>query len=116
MNHSDPLPLQIALPHEVMLALGQWLRLVRQRQELTQPMLASKSGVPVTTLSRLERTGEGSIDSLMRALHALGELDRMNEYIDEQHRRASLPRDISEIQPLAAQRKRVRIRKAGNKK
>ena len=103
--------LQAALPRETMAELGNWLRLARQRLNLTQPNLASKSGVPVTTLWRLERTGEGSLDSLMRVLHALGELDHFSAYIQEQYRRASIPQDISELETSTPQRKRVRLRK-----
>lgn len=109
-NATDPLGL--ILPAEAQQSLGRWVRLNRQRQMLTLSMLASKSGVPVMTLSRLERTGKGSVDALTRALMALGELDQFNAYVQEQLRRASLPQDISEIENPRPPRQRVRIRKA----
>lgn len=76
-------------------------------------MLASKSGVPVTTLSRFEREGEGSVDSLMRLLQALGELDRFHADTQERLRQASIPRDLSELQKPSMARQRVRVRKPG---
>ena len=112
MKNGGTDPLGLTLPTEAQLSLGRWLRLNRQRQELTLSMLSSKSGVPVMTLSRLERTGKGSVDAFTRALMALGELDHFNAYIQEQMRKASLPQDISEIENSPRQRLRVRIRKA----
>jgi transcriptional regulator with XRE-family HTH domain len=97
-------------PQDARQVLGQWLRRSRQRQDLTQPMLSSKSGVPVATLSRLEREGAGGIDNLMRVLRALGELDGFYAHLQEQVRQSSLPRDISELQKPDRPRQRVRIR------
>ncbi len=73
-------------------------------------MLSSRSGVPVATLSRLEREGAGGIDNLMRVLQALGELDGVHARLQEHLRQASLPRDISELQTPRRPRQRVRIR------
>ncbi len=81
----------------------------RQRQMLTLAMLASKSGVPKMTLSRLEQHGKGSLDALLRALMALGELDPFNAYVQEQLRKTSLPQDLSELdKPRPRERMRVR--------
>jgi transcriptional regulator with XRE-family HTH domain len=91
--------------------LGQWLRLTRQRLGLTQPLLASKSGVPVTTLSRMEREGQGGVDNLLRVLQALGELDGFHAHVQELLRKASLPNDLSEIIKSVPPRQRVRLRK-----
>src|SRR5437870_1787742 len=106
-------PLRLTLPGDAQRALGQWLRLNRQRQILTLSMLASKSGVPVMTLSRLEREGKGSVDALMRTLMARGELDRFNACIQEQLRQEALPRDLSELETQPRRRQRVWIRKSG---
>ncbi len=102
---------QLTRTREARQALGQWLRLTRQRLELTQPLLASRSGVPVSTLSRLEREGQGGVDNLLRVLQALGELDGFHAHVLEQLRKASLPRDLSEMKKPAAPRQRVRLRK-----
>jgi hypothetical protein len=73
-------------------------------------MLSSRSGVPVATLSRLEREGAGGTDSLMRVLRALGELDGFHAYLRDRLRLAALPRDLSELQRPPRPRQRVRIR------
>ncbi len=76
-------------------------------------MLAAMSGVPVATLSRLEREGQGSIDALVRVLQALGELDRFHALVQERIRLASLPSDLAALRPpKATVRQRVRVRKA----
>jgi transcriptional regulator with XRE-family HTH domain len=103
--------MQMARPRETRQVLGQWLRLTRQRLGLTQPLLASKSGVPVSTLSRLEREGRGGVDSLLRVLQALGELDGFHAHLQELLRKAALPQDLSELKNPAPARRRVRLRK-----
>ncbi len=103
--------IQMVRPRETRQVLGQWVRLTRQRLGLTQPLLASKSGVSVTTLSRLEREGQGGVDNLLRVLQALGELDGFHAHVQELLRKASLPHDLSEIKRPAPPRQRVRLRK-----
>ena len=75
-------------------------------------MLAARSGIPVSTLSRLERDGEGGLDTFVRLLHALGELDGFHAYVKEQLRKASFPSDIAELLTAKPIRKRVRLRKS----
>lgn|GEM_PF-1510983 len=101
-------PLALVRPREARHALGRWLRLARQRMVWTQAMLASKAGVPVATLSRLEREGEGSIDAVFRALQALGELDGVNAFVQERLRLASLPSDLADIGKNSPVRQRIR--------
>ena len=107
----DSLQLQITRPGDVRRALGRWLRLARQRQSLTQAMLASRSGVAETTLSRLERQGEGGMDAWLRTLQALGELDRFNDYIQERLRMAAIPERLDAVDQPRPERQRVRHRK-----
>lgn len=106
-NHA----IQIVRPRETRLVLGQWIRLTRQRLGLTQSLLASKSGVSVMTISRLEREGQGAVDHLLRVLQALGELDGFHAHVQELLQKASLPQDISELQQPTRPRQRVRLRK-----
>ena len=107
-----PNPLQITRPGDVRRTLGLWLRSARQRLEWTQPILASRSGVPVATLSRLEREGEGSIDSILRVLQAMGRLDYLHVELKEQLRMASIPQDLKDLGKSTGPRQRVRLRKA----
>ena len=101
--------IQVVRPRETRQVIGQWIRLSRQRLGLTQSMLASRSGVPVTTVSRLEREGQGGLDTLLRILQALGELDGFDTHIRERLRKASLPTDLSEIGKHSLPRQRVRL-------
>ncbi|MGA1529663.1 MAG: hypothetical protein ACO398_02825 [Kiritimatiellia bacterium] len=104
-------PWQLARASEVRAETGAWLRAERQRQNITLPMLASASGVPVTTLHRLEREGQGGLDSFLRALQALGLLDEFQSVIRERLRRAMLPTDLAELERTPKVRQRVRIAK-----
>ncbi len=108
---SIPSAIQMMRPRETRQVLGQWIRLTRQRLRLTQPLLASKSGVSVTTLSRLEREGQGAVDNLLRVLQALGELDGFHADVQELLRKASLPHDLSEMKKPVPPRQRVRLHK-----
>lgn len=104
--------IQLTHPKDSRIALGQWVRAMRQRAQWTQPMLASKTGVAVSSLSRLEREGAGSIDSFLRVLQALGELNTFHTEIQERLRKANLPLDISDLK--TPRRPRQRVRKAKN--
>ena len=112
MSFTEPTPsLQLARPREVRMGMGRWIRLWRQQQELTLPMLASRSGIPVTTLSRLEREGQGGVDSLLRVLLALGLLDAVDAALRERLRLAALPKNLDELDHPPVLRQRVRRRK-----
>lgn len=100
--------IRLIRPKDCRLALGQWVRAMRQRAQWTQPMLASKTGVAVSSLSRLEREGAGSIDSFLRVLLALGELDAFHAEIRGRLRNANLPLDISDLKNPRRPRQRVR--------
>ena len=79
------------MPKDVLASLRDWLRTERQRANLTQGELARRSGVPATTISRLERTGLASTDSLLRILFALDRIDALQDFIKERMRLASFP-------------------------
>lgn len=48
------------------------VRRERVRQALTQPAVAAAAGVPLRTYKRFEKSGRGSIETLMRVAYALG--------------------------------------------
>lgn len=52
--------------------IGARLRALRLQRNITQAELSADAGVTRPTLSRLERTGVGSIDTLSRVMFALG--------------------------------------------
>lgn len=103
-------------PEDTRRALGALVRALRQRQDLTQAMLAKKAGVPVSTLSLFEREGSGGVDTLVRLLMALGELDAFHKGVEDMTKSATAPRTWRELElrEEAAQRgvkQRVRIKK-----
>ena len=81
-------------PGGVLRKLGRLVRTVRMREELTQPELALKSGVPMTTISRLERTGKAGTEACLRVLFALNLLDSVDEYLNGRLRLAQFPKSL----------------------
>ncbi len=92
-------------PSDAQNKVKDWVRLLRQRRAWTQSELARRSGVPATTISRLERTGLSSTETLFRILFALNELDGLDAFLKEQLRQA---RVLAGERPL-----RRRIRSGG---
>ncbi len=109
-----PPSLQMTTPRDFTKVLGETLRAMRQRESLTQPELSSRSGVPVSTLSRFERTGHGSTDTLARLLFALNALDAFQEFLKERRRLALLPKSLEDFEP--GKKPPQRIRRKGRTK
>lgn len=86
------LPLTTA--NDVLASLRELVRLVRQREEWTQYDLARRSGVPMTTISRLERTGLASTDTLFKVLFALNRLDAFEDMLKAQLRLVKFPKTL----------------------
>lgn len=89
---SNILPLNTT--EDVLAELKTLVRLARQREAWTQADLARRSGVPMTTISRLERTGLASTDTLFRILFALDKLDPLTDMLKEQLRLAKFPKTL----------------------
>jgi transcriptional regulator with XRE-family HTH domain len=105
--------LQLVRPREFSASVGIWIRATRQRNGYTQSMLASRAGVPASSLSRLERQGEGSISLLAKLLFALGTIDSFHAFVREQIRLAMLPSDISRLPKDLKMPKRIRPKQGG---
>lgn len=73
-------------PHSVdraLAALGTDLSRARRRRRLSQASFATRCGVSVATVRRLEKGDPGvAIEHLARALYVLGELPRLEKLID----------------------------------
>ena len=82
-------------PKDVLTALGQSVRLARQREGWTQQDLSRRSGIPATTISRLECTGLVASDSLFRVLFALDQLDAVQDFLKERIRLVSFPKTLA---------------------
>ena len=98
-------------PKDVLRTLGELMRLARQREDLTLDELSRKSGVPTSTISRLERTGLASTEALFRVMFALDQIDAVEAFFKERLRLARFPKTLSgEAEPLRTV-ERVRHRK-----
>ena len=94
---------------DVLASLRELVRLLRQREEWTQADLARRSGVPMTTISRLERTGLASTDTLFKVLFALNRLDAFEDMLRAQLRLVKFPKTLEgdfESAPKVVQRVR----------
>lgn len=78
------------------------------REELTQPELSRKSGVPMTTISRFERTGKAGTEAVMRILFAMNMLDVLDAFLNERTRLAKFPKSLGEDKKLPLYRVRHR--------
>ena len=108
---SNILPLTTV--EDVLASLRELVRLVRQREEWTQADLARRPGVPMTTISRLERTGLASTDTLFKVLFALNRLDAFEDMLKAQLRIVKFPKTLDgnlESAPKVVKRVRHRIR------
>ena len=91
------------------MSLRELIRLARQREEWTQADLARRSGVPMTTISRLERTGLASTDTLFKVLFALNRLEAVEDMLKAQLRLDQFPKTLEddfEVVPKVVQRVR----------
>ena len=101
------LPLTTA--EDVLASLRELVRLARQREVWTQADLARRSGVPMTTISRLERTGLASTDTLFKVLFALNKLESVEDMLKAQLRLVKFPKTLDgDIDPMHKVVRRVR--------
>lgn len=101
--------LPLTTVEDVLASLRELIRLARQREEWTQADLARRSGVPMTTISRLERTGLASTDTLFKVLFALNKLDAFEDMLKEQLRLIKFPKALEgDFEPVTKVVHRVR--------
>ena len=110
-DFSNILPLTTV--EDALVSLRELTRLARQREEWTQADLARRSGVPMTTISRLERTGLASTDTLFKVLFALNRLESIEDMLNAQLRLVKFPKTLegdSKSMPRFVQRVRHKRR------
>ena len=83
-------------PRDVERALAARLREARRAQGFTQAELASRSGVSVATIARLERSGQGQLSSFVRLCAALNRLDDFEALL-----KPPPPRSMDELRRLS---------------
>lgn len=103
--------LQLTTVPDALKLLCASVRLARQRLKMTQEELSARAGVPMSTISRLERTGLGSTDMLFKVLFALDELTSVADFLKERKRLNELPTSLSELPREVRVIRRVRHRK-----
>lgn len=69
----------LSLPHEILRELGARLRVQRLAQSLSQRELAHMAGLSLGALRKLETDGQCSLETLIRAVQALGLTTELDE-------------------------------------
>ena len=64
--------------------IGERLKAVRLKQNITQQALAEESGVSLSSVKKIEKGEIGSFDSLLRMLRTLGKLDVLLPLVEEE--------------------------------
>lgn len=98
----------LSVPTEILSALGARLRLHRLAQALSQRDLAQRAGLSLGALRKLERDGHCSLETLIRAVQALGLVDELEDLFTL--RRQSIAQ--MEQAEAVSQRKRAPRRKS----
>jgi transcriptional regulator with XRE-family HTH domain len=96
---------QLKRPAEALEQLGARLKDQRIAQSLTQAQLAKLAGVGVRSVSRLEETGTGRTDTLLRVLTALNIVDRLDTLLPE-----ATPSPLAMLSEDGRQKPRLRVR------
>ena len=105
--------LPLTTVEDVLVRLREMVRLARQREEWTQADLARRSGVPMTTISRLERTGLASTDTLFKVLFALNRLEAVADMLKAQLRLVKFPKPLEgDFEPAPKVVHRVRHKRS----
>ena len=81
---------------ELLYQLGHRLRECRLRRNLLQAELASRSGISVSTLKKLEGNGQGTLENFMKVVFALRLENEVNSLFMPQ------PVSIAQIEALKA--------------
>lgn len=68
---------------EIRRRMGQRLRQLRLKQDITQMSLAEQAQISLSTLKKIEKGDISYFDSVMRVLRILGELDVFSPLIKE---------------------------------
>lgn len=95
MDNDNILP--ITTVRDALAQAAKFVRTARQNRGWTIKELSSRSGVPASTISRLERTGLASTEALFEILFAMSELEYLHDYLSVNLKRNELPRTLAEL-------------------
>lgn len=94
--------------------IGNHLKEIRLKQNITQQRLAEESGVSLSSVKKIENGDIRSFDSFMRLLRTLGKLDVLQPLVDDEQ---MSPSEYYEMMHKATSRQRKRATSKGaNKK
>ena len=80
-------------------------RATRLRQNITQQEAAERSGIPLSTYRRFEQTGQLSLERFVAVLHALNQVEALEQFL------APPPiRDLDALDQMSPPRQRARKR------
>lgn len=96
---------QLKRPKEALQQLGLRLKEQRIAQGLTQRQLSTLAGVSGSSVWRLEETGVGKTDTLLRILTALNIADRLDAVLPE-----STPSPLAMLEQGTKRKTRLRVR------
>lgn len=68
----------------ILTKIGEHLRALRLKQNLTQQSLAEDAGISLSSIKKIEKGEIGSFDSLMRVLRILGKLDVLFPLVEDE--------------------------------
>jgi transcriptional regulator with XRE-family HTH domain len=71
----------IISPGEVQIKLAAFIRQRRLSREMTQQEMAQRSGVPLSTLRKFEQKGQVSLESFLKLLWVVGDLNTLMESV-----------------------------------
>ena len=87
--------------------IGNHLKTVRLKQNITQQSLADSAGVSLSSLKKIEKGEIGSFDSFLRVLRTLGKLDVFQPLVDEEQLSPSEYYELVQSKTAKHQRKRA---------
>ncbi len=92
---------------ELLAEIGSRLRRERMNQDLTQDMLADRTGLRQATISRVERGHDFTVETMIEILRALDRLESLDAFLP-----APSPSPIELAQRQGHERQRVRRRRS----
>jgi transcriptional regulator with XRE-family HTH domain len=98
----------LATPSDALQAIARFVKTTRLGANITLDELAERSGIGTATLSRIEKRGVCSTDTLVRVFAVLGALDCLLTALTPEEAAT-----IAELRKLHSIRPRKRARKTG---